>query len=328
MIYSKILPSVALVSILALGSGAAFAQGRDRPVADGPVTRTSTELAPASNGEIAPFMGSESSSRADLTAAGVEFLSVDGPAPLSDLVQGLMSEAEAAESILGWDSRMRMQTTAAMANRATGLITIGTNNAHLCTGWLYAPHMVATAGHCVHTGGSSGAWRDRRTMRFWPGRDGTSAPYGSCTVARLHSVLGWTRDGNALYDYGAMRLNCTVGNTVGWFGMYALSANNAMNNQPAIITGYPGDRAQQQWLSADKVRVSEALRLCYRMDTIGGHSGSPIFHDRSEALSTNGPWAIAVHAYGAASSGTCPSMNWAPRLTGVRINNYISWRNL
>ena len=186
---------------------------------------------------------------------------------------------------------------------------------------------VATAGHCVHTGGSSGAWRDRTTMKVWPGRDGTASPFGFCTVKRLHSVAGWTGSANQLYDYGAMRLNCNVGNTTGWFGMYSLPTDGQFLNQPAIIDGYPGDKPQQQWLSADKVRASQPLRLCYRMDTVGGHSGRPIWHDRGEALSTNGAWAIAVHAYGATSSTCGTSLNSGPRLTQTRISNYSSWIN-
>ena len=155
------------------------------------------------------------------------------------------------------------------------------NGAHLCTGWLYSPRDVATAGHCVHTGGAGGTWRNRTQMRVYPGRNGTASPFGSCTVARPSSVVGWTQNGDFRFDYGHMRLNCTVGNTVGWFGMYA---HPSPTNQPAIIGGYPGDKPRTQWTSADKIRSFSNEMLSYRMDTVGGHSGSPIWHDRDEAL--------------------------------------------
>jgi glutamyl endopeptidase len=317
------------VSALVLGGGMVQAAGPDRSVSDQRGASAAREVAPGGGrGVITPSLGIDEVTDADLAFEGAELVGDDdGPLPLSELVQELMATEEDGETVLNWDSRMRARTTH-YPNRAIVLITIGTNNAHLCTGWMISKDTVATAGHCVHTGGSGGAWRDRTTMKVWAGRDGTSSPHGSCTVKRLHSVTGWTNSGNQLYDYGAMRLNCTVGNATGWFGMRSQAGTSDFNNQPAIISGYPGDKSQQQWLSADKVRSSQALRLCYRMDTVGGHSGSPIWNDRNEALGTSGAWAIAVHAYGAASSTCGPFLNSGPRLTQTRINNYASWKNM
>jgi glutamyl endopeptidase len=65
-------------------------------------------------------------------------------------------------------------------------------------------------------GDTGGTWYSG--LAVWPGRDGSSAPYGSCTVRTLYSVTGWTSSRGEQYDYGALKLNCTVGNTIGWFG--------------------------------------------------------------------------------------------------------------
>jgi glutamyl endopeptidase len=316
-----------VISWLAAGSHAALAQGADRPVSDRGGRGVPAQVERGALNEVTPWVAPAMVSRAAIENTGAEFLEVDGPAPLSEVVVSMMGEGlSAVESILGWDSRL-LQQTSMYPNRAIGLITLGRNNAHHCTGWLISPNTVATAGHCVHTGGTNGSWYNRNRMRFWPGRDGTSTPFGSCTVARLHSVRGWTRDANSLYDYGAMRLNCTVGNTTGWFGMFSVSGQNAFRNTPAITAGYPGDRPQTQWLSADMIRVSQSLRVCYRMDTIGGQSGSPVWQDRDAALHATGAWGFAIHAYG--NNGACGgTYNNAPRLTAVRINNYINWINL
>jgi glutamyl endopeptidase len=121
-----------------------------------------------------------------------------------------------------------------------------------------------------------------------------------------------------------MRLNCTVGATVGNFGMYEIStATTAYTNQPMIVSGYPGDKPQTQWTSSDKVRNGDAFILNYRADTVGGHSGSPVWHDRGEALFTTGAWAIGIHTFGSTGGST----NGGTRLRGPVRTNYVNWIN-
>jgi glutamyl endopeptidase len=303
--------------IAALPFGTAFAAPGDTPVSSngrgGPAPRAAAEAA------VSPSFGTGSTDAGEIRARGASMaLPKSFPSDgLATVARGKVGRS--LRSIINWDSRTRAYTTA-YPNRA--IVFIEYNGAHLCTGWLYSPSMVATAGHCVHTGGSSGAWRDRTLYRVYPGRNGGASPYGFCGVTQLRSVVGWTVNGDFRYDYGAMRLNCTVGNTVGWFGMYE---HSSPTNQPAIIGGYPGDKPRTQWTSADKIRDFSTEMLGYRMDTVGGHSGSPIWHDRDEALATSGAWGIGVHNYGVGAFGS--SMNAAARLTGVRIQNYVNWRD-
>ncbi|MCL4187553.1 MAG: trypsin-like serine protease [Rhodobacteraceae bacterium] len=294
----------AAVSALALMGSAAAAS--DRPVSVGPRVAGPAAAEVAS---VEPSLGAAEVTEAALAADGVRLG--------SDAVGPLPAEMGGSEVILNWDSRMVLKTTL-YPNRAVGLIT--RNGAHHCTGWLISRNTVATAGHCVHSG-RGGTWYDRRTMRFYPGRDGASSPYGSCGVSRMHSVTGWTVNGNRDYDYGAMRLDCLVGNTVGWFGMYS---HTAPLNEPAIITGYPGDKPQTQWISSDKVREALTRQVRYRMDTVGGNSGSPIWSDRSAALSTTGAWGYAIHTFG----DTANSRNGGTRIVSAVLTNYVNWINL
>ena len=299
-------------------STAAVAAPGDRPVSPGSSAGQAPSEAPA---VIAPSLGTGSTSADEIAATGAT-LTPSRPVPESGLGTVAYGKigARGMESIINWDSRTRAYTTL-YPNRA--IVFIELNGGHLCTGWLYSSRDVATAGHCVHTGGSGGTWRNRLQMRVYAGKDGASNPFGSCTVARLSSVLGWTRDGNFRFDYGHMRLNCTIGNTVGNFGMYQ---HSSPTNQPAIITGYPGDKPRTQWTSADKIRAFSTEMIAYRMDTVGGNSGSPIWHDRDEALASSGAWGIGIHNYGTTAFGPAPA-NSAARLTTTRINNYINWRN-
>lgn len=302
--------------IAAVPLGAAWAGPGDAPVSpNGPVAAPRGEAASV----IAPSRGTgtagpnELRSR-DAVLVGEQAVTANG---LATVAYG--KRFAQPESVINWDSRTRSYT---LNYPTRAIVYIEYNGGHLCTGWLYGPNIIATAGHCLHTGGSSGSWRQARLYRVYPGRDGTASPWGSCGVTRMWSTVGWVSNGNFRYDYGAMRLDCSIGNTVGWFGMYD---DAAPLNHPAIIGGYPGDKPKDQWTSADKIRAATTEMLGYRMDTIGGHSGSPIWHDRSEALSANGAWAIGVHNYGVGAIGT--NMNGAARLTAARISNYTSWRN-
>ena len=290
-------------------STAAFAAPGDRS------TSSDGKRSPAPKVEgavsVAPSLGTES--------AGSDEEVAPGGSPVSGLATVAYGARGAEpESLIGWDSRIKIFPKT-YPSRA--IVYIEYNGSHLCTGYLYSPSMVATAGHCVHTGGSSGSYRNTSGYRVFPARNGNKIPYGSCGVTRLNSVIGWTQNNDPKFDYGAMRLNCTVGNTVGWFGLYTPEPLN----MPAIVQGYPGDKPKEMWSSADKIRAVSTEMIAYRADTVGGNSGSPVWHDRDEAQATTGAWAFGVHNYAVGVLGT--NSNSAARLTAVRIQNYVNWRD-
>lgn len=225
------------------------------------------------------------------------------------------------ETIIPPDERVRVNPTTTFPARAVALITFDGGR---CTGWLYGKDIVATAGHCVHTGGSSGTWRTN--VRVYPGRNGSSSPYGSCSAKRLHSVNGWTNDRNQEYDYGAIKLNCSIGNTTGWFGYWWQSASLA--NLPSIISGYPGDKPLEQWKSTDTIRVSQTNKVFYQNDTVGGMSGAPVYYNRpSGSPFCSGECGMAIHAYGLFNGAPYNTNNSGTRITEARFNNLKAWKD-
>lgn len=220
------------------------------------------------------------------------------------------NEGAAAEVIIGPDTRERTYTTTYPA-RAKVLVTF---SAGRCSGTMISPDTVATAGHCVHSGGG-GAWQTNVVV--YPGRDGASSPYGSCTAKRLYSVTGWTVSGSEEYDYGAIKLNCSVGNTTGWYGI--TTANPV--NLPAVVQGYPGDKPLEQWFSAGKVSAASTRQVFYLNDTVGGMSGSAVWYDR------NGPYMIGIHAYGTHASGNHATYNHGTRIITAVFNNLVNWKD-
>lgn len=225
------------------------------------------------------------------------------------------------ESIIGADSRVLVNPTTSYPARAVVLITFDGGR---CTGWLYGPDIVGTAGHCVHSGGSGGSWFTN--VRVYPGRNGSSSPYGSCSARRLHSVVGWTDSSDENYDYGAIKLNCSIGNTTGWFGYWRQSAT--LTGLPTIISGYPGDKPLTQWKSTDQVRVTQARKIFYLNDTVGGMSGSPVYYNRPAGSPfCSGNCSMAIHTNGLHGSSSHSEYNHGTRIVQPVFDNLFNWKN-
>lgn len=276
----------------------------------------------ASEADTAPFPG---------TAAAQNRVGADNGGLLSDAELselraskgvGLLDDenADINRAILGFDVRTRNHTVYYPASA----VVVMTFNGFYCTGFLIGDNTVATAGTCVHQGGG-GDFYDPGSYVVYPGYDENSAPYGSCGARTLYSVLGWTRDGDERFNIGAVKLDCTIGNSTGWFGFRA----NAGNNEPTIVTGYPDDRSFQQWQSSDKVRRAETWQLLYANDTRPGNDGSPVWQDwwRSSDNTSQGPYAIGIHTYGTHGSGAHGILNHGTRLTNDFVDLLVTWKN-
>lgn len=326
--------SIAMALMLACSS-AVFAAPDDAVSSDGSEVATSGGSASGTeaNREGA-YGGVDRPTEQDLLDTGAQVYP-DGVVPAEVLDQeknmtapplpfGAGTEGANSESVIGsFDTRQNLYTIE-YPTRAVALITwrIGNGTAG-CTGWMIGDDTVMTAGHCVHPGDGTNFY-DVNSYTIYPGRDGGSAPYGSCGAVSLHTVNGWANNGSRKYDYGAIKLNCTIGNTVGWFGWWWTT--NSLKHQPTIIQGYPGDKpSATQWLSADKVRCEGTHNIYYKNDTAGGMSGSPIWNDGK----FDGPYAIGIHAYGVFGTSGCKSkFNSGTRIRKAVSNNMKAWRDL
>ena len=251
--------------------------------------------------------------QANSEAAATGFSGFEGNAP----------QPESAESIIGTDQRVQVTGTTTYPARAVGLIT--RNGAHHCTGWLISRDTVLTAGHCVHAGAGGAFFTG---LRFFPGRNGATSPYGSCVPRSggLTTFVGWSRDGSEAHDAGIIKLSCTIGDTTGWFGFWWQSAS--LNGVSTQIQGYPGDKPQTQWRSNDFVRATETFQVFYNNDTLGGMSGSPVWQNRPAGSSfCSGACGMAIHAYGTHGSGNHPLHNHGTRNTQAKSDLYLSIRS-
>lgn len=229
---------------------------------------------------------------------------------------------EALEVILGTDDRVRVTNNQVYPWRCicSLLITSSTGAQYIGTGWLVAPRLLLTAGHCVYMS-DEGGWVTQ--IEVIPGRDATNRPFGSAIATDFRSVSGWTRDTDSDYDYGAIILPTghRFGDQLGWFG-YACRTDDYLRNVTLNLSGYPGDGGKApnqvdgtQWFASRTVKDVLERQITYEIDTYGGQSGSPVWE-----MATDGSrYGVAVHTWGT------PVSNGGTRITGELFDNIVRW---
>jgi glutamyl endopeptidase len=217
------------------------------------------------------------------------------------------------ESVIGADGRVQVTDTTQYPARAIGQIELidSDGGSFICTGWLIDPDTILTSGHCAYNPSPFGD-AIIQSAQFFPGRNGSFDPYGGCNVTDVFSRSGWRINGQAKHDWAVMELDCTIGNTVGWLGYFALPGVNQLDGKTGRVEGYPGDKPYgTHWkMSGTMASRSDANMIHYAIDTAGGQSGSPIMVANRPAC--GGPCGMGIHSYG---SGGNPPLNSGPRIT-------------
>lgn len=326
---------------------------------------------------VTPFVHSatatpaEPASAASSAAAGVKFISsggkvVDAAAvaresggksamsyrgtnrPISDATRRIprgtpAGGGPATETPISPDRRVQITATTTYPNRAVVSLVYkktSSGGSFICTGFMIAPNVVATAGHCVNFGTSGGnGFFYKPSYAIYPGRSGSSTPYLCPNNAipraqQLWTNSTWNSSGAESHDYGAITLSCDLGNTTGYFGWTTTgqSVGSAVDTQ-----GYPGDKPSGTQWDADNCSTStssssfvqctvasvSSTQLFYKNDTAGGQSGSPLF----TVTSTNCTCAIGIHAYGLHGSSPHSTNNHGTRVNSTVSNFFHLMRN-
>lgn len=224
------------------------------------------------------------------------------------------------EVIQGEDNRIRVGNTTDYPWRciASLLITAASGAQYVGTGWLVAPRLLLTAGHCVYMT-DEGGWVSQ--IEVIPGRDANNRPFGSAISSAFRSVTGWTRDENSEYDYGAILLpeDKRFGDQLGWFG-YTAANDEHLSNLTANLSGYPGDGGKTgiqgtQWFHSRTLTGSTERQVTYDIDTVGGQSGAPVW----EMQQNGGRYGVAIHTHGTST------YNGGTRITREVFDNIVRW---
>jgi glutamyl endopeptidase len=191
--------------------------------------------------------------------------------------------------IIGDDDRVRIENTEAFPWSAIAQLQVsfpGIMDDGICTGWFIGPHTVATNGHCLYDHNDDLGWADSITVT--PGRNGSTAPYGSQTVSTsaLYPAPRWRDFGDHDYDYGVIILpDDTLGNQVGWFDYGYYSDQFLSNISVAHLAGYPTDKRElacplggcQLWYDAGPITTVWPRMVSFEVDTEPGQSGAPVW---------------------------------------------------
>lgn len=273
--------------------------------------------------------------------AGVSWkLSTSGPLPkanfpLSDVTSRPPSSASSGESAgsrgsaprsgrttLPQGALTRVKDTTVYPFRAVSLVEAYFPNGKTqqCTGFLYAPNMIATVAHCLVEQGEPKLRAVR--VAVVPGSDeaadGTPIhPFRICLGTTAYGAEGYISSQISRYDYAAVKLNCTAGDRTGWFGMRWTSASPT--GAIVQVAGYPGAEHGSQWMNSGVIFDSATRQLFFYFDLKAGMSGSPVYTPGCSAYC-----ALAVFAFG--PNTAFPAFYQGTRITQAAFDNYQTWK--
>lgn len=231
------------------------------------------------------------------------------------------------ETVIGIDERVRISDTDKLPWRKIAALTLKPKapftSTFIGTGWFIGPRTLLTAGHCVFSESDFGGWIE--SIEVSPGRNGAKFPYGTVTATRFSATTVWQNRPDPDYDIGCIHLDHPLGDEVGYLKIASLTDQD-LEGALLNVSGYPGDRGggEQQFFHANRVLRTSARRVFYDIDTYGGQSGSPVWHQASPEAE---PVAIGIHAYGVGGTPGAWGItaNSGPRLIPEMVQMIKEW---
>lgn len=220
-------------------------------------------------------------------------------------------------SILGWDSRVKVNNASVLPYRAIARLDITRQDGSktYASGALIGDRLFATAAHAIV---KDGKLPKALTLEF--GRNGSEVYYTTNDVKTYILKSNYITNPTDTGDYAFVVLNNGIGDITGYFGI-----ESSISVGTTIYTaGYPQDKGGKDvYLSQGTVVNVEENKVYYDADTDYGQSGSPVF------LIKNGkPHIIAIHTHGTNTPDATDACNGGRRLNSslcywLESNGYL-----
>ncbi|KAL8903126.1 MAG: hypothetical protein Q9207_004129 [Kuettlingeria erythrocarpa] len=172
----------------------------------------------------------------------------------------------------------------------------------IATGWLIAPDLLVTAGHCAFDWGyNQGKLVEIKAYIGYHGKANVNDPNVQFRKGkRVTTTPGWLKSGNRRdADIALIKVDSPFENIV----PIGYAATPASGLAKLGVVGYPGDLRDRKTEEAGanmyesyestswSLAKNEYRMLEYQVDTYGGNSGSPVFREGDTT-------SIGVHTYG------------------------------
>jgi V8-like Glu-specific endopeptidase len=155
--------------------------------------------------------------------------------------------------------------------------------ASMCTGFLIAPNLIMTAGHCVEIMGKEAACKDNKWVfdyQYKSGDDFASYEVPKDNVYNCAEVVSSFYKPPLKLDYAIIRLDRDV---VGREPV-ELAKEKTTDKTKLVIMGHPSGLPLKIAEGAEVIDNTDSVRFTASVDSFQGNSGSPVFNAETGAV--------------------------------------------
>ena len=202
------------------------------------------------------------------------------------------NEALNPSSVFGSDGRVKITSTSSFPWSAICKIEVSVGlDGWMASGVMIYAYHVLTCAHIVYHH-EKGGWVDEVVVI--PGMRGDTKPFGKAYATEVRTYTEWTEYELEAYDLAVITLDRTIGNKTGWLGRMTANYTDPVYTGTLHTAGYPGDLNDGEYMyyTSDQGEVASEYNHWYWLDTAGGQSGSPVWHEVDGEA-----YILSVHAY-------------------------------
>ena len=213
------------------------------------------------------------------------------------------------EIIIGQDDLVKVKNPLEYPYSTSVYIESSNNNlTYRGSGNFIADNVVLTAAHVVY---DKNANKFLENVKIYAGDQGDAGHMYSSGVKKISILDSYKTNGKFENDLAVIILDKPLGAKLGHLGLYSNSSD--YKGEKVTITGYPA-KSREKIMYTDKKNIlsDEGGLLSYKIDTLGGSSGSVLYDSKHNA--------IGVHVMGNEKE----QKNYAVKLNDTNLSHVNS----